>query len=208
LSVKQINPGKKSNLNNVKYLSIKYATRDINVNKITWPVINLANKMLNDGWFDDKNKQWNKHFTRMEKAADRIADKIKNKNCNAHAKIFDDSDERIKQDRQYKLWKLQWEYDNKPCRVYVNYRDDITKLLASLSGYLNKNIHPGVAVELLVEAYHRYYSLDNIRKCPECHRKVLQTSGRGRKSIYCSHACKIKAYRKRKRENVYLNKVS
>ena len=149
-------------LNDAEYLEIKYPTKEIEINKITMPVVDLAKKMLKNGWLINKNRQWNKHFKRLEIAANNKVVKIKNKNSDVHSKIYDELYKRIQQDRQYKLWRLQWEYEHRPCLLIINYKDDKLELLAKVSEELIKNIHPGVGVDLLIEAYHEYYSLDDI----------------------------------------------
>ena len=205
-------------LKDFEVLDINYSTKFIEKNKIKKPVLELAKKMVKDGWLINKKKQWNKHILRLKKITDEQANIFLKKSGDAYEKNYIRLKGRIKQDRQYKLCRLQWEWEYRPCNAYVYFKDEISKLLGEIAkNHLRQieikkdyivSIHPGVGVDLLIEAYHRYYSLDNVKKCPECHRKVLQTNGRGRNRIYCSNTCKIKAYRKRKRANEYQNKGS
>lgn len=72
------------------------------------------------------------------------AEKNKYKNSDAHAKIYEELDMRIQKDKQYKLWRLQWEYENRPCLLFVNYKDEILKLFAEISKNHIENIHPDI----------------------------------------------------------------
>jgi len=56
-------------------------------------------------------------------------------------------------------------------------------------------VNPEIGAKLIIEAYQEYYKLGSI--CKICKRRFTQKN-KGRKSEYCSKACKQKAYRRRK----------
>ena len=163
---------KKSLLLSVKYPG-RYRVKDLDLNKLTWPVLNRAMKTACDykkNLEEKENKELKKAKTEKEE------EKIYEKYTRLHNKVFDMSLRGLDRDQ-----------------IMVPATTDALLEYLSLF-YLNAN--PKYGVKWILNDYHKYYGTGV--KCAWCGRNFTPKK-KGRHSAYCGGACRQKAYRDRKR---------